>query len=125
MTGCALARGLALLAGAASASQVTPWRRAYVALVSSKVLTNTIAWYGLVRDRSVLLTQILNTTADGVLLTAAIYFTGGPYSPLIATYVIIISVVALVSNIGVTIVMGAGIVLSFTLMIIAMAVGIL
>ena len=50
-------------------------------------------------------TQALNTTADVVLLTAAIYFTGGPTSPLLATYVIVIAVLSLLSNAGVTILM--------------------
>ena len=52
-------------------------------------------------------TQGLNTTADVVLLTAAIYFTGGPYSPLLATYVIVIAVLSLLSNLGITVMMAA------------------
>ena len=119
-TGYAVAGGFALLAIAASAADITPWRYAYLVLVAAKLVTNSIAWLALARDRGVFVTQILNTTADVVLLTAAIYFTGGPYSPLVATYVIIISAVALVANIGVTIVMGAGIVLSFVAMMLAM-----
>ena len=120
-TGYAIAAGFAVIAFAASLADITPWRFAYVVLVGSKLVTNSIAWLALRHDRGVLATQVLNTTADVVLLTAAIYFTGGPSSPLVATYVIIISVVALVSNIGVTIVMGAGIVFSFVVMVIAMA----
>ena len=59
------------------------------------------------RDRGVLITQVINSTSDVVLLTGAIYFTGGPYSPLIATYVVVISAVALLSNVGVTWLAGA------------------
>ena len=124
-TGYAVAAGFGMLATAASLFNITPWRWAFLVLVGAKVVTNTLAWYALIRDRGVLVTQVFNTTADVVLLTAAIYFTGGPYSPLIATYVIIISVVALVANIGVTVVMGAGIVVSFATMVIAMATGVL
>jgi nitrogen-specific signal transduction histidine kinase len=124
-TGYALAAAFAVLAAAASALQITPWRWAFVGLISTKLLTNSVAWLGLVRDRFVTITQILNTTADVVLLTGAIYFTGGSYSPLLATYVIIIAAVALIANLGVTIVTAAGIVISFSTMMILMATGVL
>lgn len=124
-TGYALAAGFAVLAGAAAALDLTPWRWAFIGLISTKLLTNSVAWLALVRDRFVLVTQVLNTSADVVLLTGAMYFTGGPYSPLVATYVIVISVIALLANLGVTILMAAGIVLAFSLMIILMALGVL
>jgi signal transduction histidine kinase len=53
------------------------------------------------------------------------YFTGGPYSPLLPTYVIIIAVLSLLSNLGVTILMAAFIVASFSIMLILMAAGVL
>ena len=83
---------------------LTPWRWAYVALVGGK-LADQLARVARRsrRDRAVMATQALNTIADVVLLTAAIYFTGGPYSPLLATYVIVIAVLSLLSNLGVTI----------------------
>ena len=91
-TGFALAFGFGVLAAAAAFFELTPWRWAFVALVSIKLLTNSLAWLALARDRFVLETQALNTTADVVLLTGAIYFTGGPYSRSLATYVIVIAV---------------------------------
>jgi signal transduction histidine kinase len=124
-TGYALAALFAVLATATSALELTPWRWAFVGLISTKLLTNSIAWYALVRDRNVTLTQVLNTTSDVVLLTGAIYFTGGSYSPLIATYVIVVSAIALLSNLGVTIVMASGIVLAFATMMVLMAIGVL
>ncbi len=124
-TGFAIAIGFGILAAAAAFFDLTPWRWAYVGLVSVKLLTNSLAWLGLVRDRMVMETQGINTTADVVLLTAAIYFTGGPYSPLLATYVIVIAVLSLLSNLGVTIMMASLIVLSFAAMVIGMATGIL
>jgi signal transduction histidine kinase len=124
-TGYAMAAAFALLAMAASLFELTPWRWAFIGLISTKVLTNSIAWLAIVRDRGVLVGQVLNSTADVVLLTGAIYFTGGPYSPLIATYVIVISAVALLSNIGVTVLALTGIVLSFSTMIVLMAAGVL
>ena len=94
-SGFAIAIGFALLAAAAALFDLTPWTWAYVALVSIKLLTNSLAWWALTRDRFVLETQSLNTTGDVILLTAAIYFTGGPYSPLLPTYVIIVAVLSL------------------------------
>ena len=124
-SGFAVAFGFAILAAGAAAFDLTPWRWAYVGLVSAKLFTNSVAWLGLARDRFVLTTQALNTIADGVLLTAAIYFTGGPYSPLLATYVIVVAVLSLLSNLGVTIMMAGFIVLLFSAMVIGMATGIL
>jgi len=124
-TGYALAAAFAVLAGAASALELTPWRWAFVGLISTKLLTNSLAWLGLVRNRFVAITQVLNTTADVVLLTGAIYFTGGSYSPLLATYVIIISAIALLANVGVTIIMALGILIIYTTMMILMATGVL
>ncbi|MFT3699530.1 MAG: MFS domain-containing histidine kinase [Kofleriaceae bacterium] len=124
-SGFAIAIGFGVLAGAAAFFDLTPWRWAYVDLVSVKLLTNALAWWSLKKDRAVMETQGLNTTADVVLLTAAIYFTGGPYSPLLATYVIVIAVLSLLSNLGVTMMMAALIVLLFAAMVIGMTLGIL
>jgi signal transduction histidine kinase len=124
-TGFATAAGFALLATVSTALDLLVWQWAFVGLISTKLLTNSLAWLAIARDRLVLLTQILNSTADVVLLTGAIYYTGGPYSPLLSTYVIVISVVSLVSNLGVTILIALAIVLSFSAMMILMATGVL
>ncbi len=124
-SGFAIAIGFAALAAGAVVFELTSWRWAYVGLVATKLATNTLAWWALARDRAVMATQALNTVADVVLLTGAIYFTGGPYSPLIATYVIVIAVLSLLSNLGVTILMAGLIVVLFAAMVIAMAAGVL
>jgi nitrogen-specific signal transduction histidine kinase len=124
-TGYALAATFAVLATAASALELTPWRWAFVGLISTKLLTNSVAWLALVRERFVAVTQVVNSTADVVLLTGAIYFTGGSFSPLLATYVIVISAIALLANLGTTIVVAGGIVLSFATMMVLMATGVL
>jgi len=124
-TGFAIALGFGILAGAAAFFDLTPWRWAYIALVSIKLLTNSLAWWSLVKDRGVMETQGLNTVADVVLLTAAIYFTGGPYSPLLATYVIVIAVLSLLSNLGITVMMAGLVVILYAAMVIGMCVGIL
>ncbi len=124
-SGFAIAVGFGVLAFAAAVFDLTPWRWAYVELVSVKLLTNALAWLALRNDKLVMETQGLNTTADVVLLTAAIYFTGGPYSPLIATYVIVVAVLSLLSNLGVTVMMAGLIVVLFAAMVICMTLGIL
>jgi signal transduction histidine kinase len=124
-TGYALAAAFAVLALVASGLELTPWRWAFVGLISTKLLTNSVAWLALARDRFITLTQLINSTADVVLLTGAVYFTGGSYSPLIATYVIIVSAIALLANLGTTILMAGGIVLSFSTMMLLMATGVL
>jgi signal transduction histidine kinase len=124
-SGFAIAIGFGILAAAAAIFDLTPWRWAYVELVSVKLLTNSLAWLSLRNDRLVMETQGVNTVADVVLLTAAIYFTGGPYSPLLATYVIVIAVLSLLSNFGVTVMMASLVVLLFAAMMIGMATGVL
>jgi signal transduction histidine kinase len=124
-SGFGIAIGFAALALAAIVFDLTPWRWAFLQLVAVKLLVNSLAWLALVKDRAVMPTQTLNSIADVVLLTAAIYFTGGPYSPLVATYVIIISVLSLLTNLGVTIVMALFIVASFSTMLILIATGVL
>jgi signal transduction histidine kinase len=124
-TGYAVALGFAVLAGAAVVLDLTPWRWAFVVLVSIKLATNTIAWLGLARSRFVLSTQALNSTADIMLITAAIYFTGGSYSPLIASYVIVVAALALFSNRGVTVLGAVGIIVAFSVMMVAVATGLL
>jgi nitrogen-specific signal transduction histidine kinase len=124
-TGYWLCLGFGIIAAVASAFELTPWRWAFIGLLSIKVLTNSIAWLAIARDKGVLPTQVINTTADVVLLTGAIYFTGGAYSPLTATYVIIIAVAALLSNRGVTLLFAAGIVLAFSTMMALISLGVL
>ena len=124
-TGFAIALGFGVLAAAAAFFDLTPWRWAYVGLVSTKLLTNALAWWALSKNRAVMGTQAINTIADVALLTAAIYFTGGPYSPLVATYVIVVAVLSLLSNLGVTIMMAGLIVLLFAAMVIGMTIGVL
>jgi signal transduction histidine kinase len=124
-SGYAVAAGFAALAAVAAAFDLTPWRWVYGVLVAAKLLTNTIAWLGLARERAVLATQTINSVADITLISAAIYFTGGAYSPLLATYVIVIAALALLSNRGITMLAAAGIVVVFAAMMISMAAGVL
>lgn len=124
-SGYAIAIGFGVLAVATSVFSLTAWRWVYFVLVAGKLVTNSVAWFAITRERGVMVTQGLNTMADVVLLTAAIYFTGGPQSPLVATYVIVISVLSLLSNFGVTILMVLFVLVSFSTMMFLMATGVL
>jgi len=87
----------------AHATELIAWSWTYYALLAAKFATNTLALLALRTRKGVLETQGLNTFADVVVLTGAIYLTGGPVSPLFAIYVILIAVVAMLSNRGVTV----------------------
>ncbi|MEO7736236.1 MAG: hypothetical protein ABIY55_35080, partial [Kofleriaceae bacterium] len=65
-SGYALTIGFAVLAVATSAFELTVWRWAYVVLIAGKLITNTVAWLGLRRERAIMLTQSLNTVTDVV-----------------------------------------------------------
>jgi signal transduction histidine kinase len=124
-SGYGFALGFALLAVATAVFELSEWRWLYFALIAGKLLTNTIAWLALIRQRAILATQGLNTATDVVLLTAAIYFTGGPHSPVLASYVIEIAVLTLFSNFGVTMLIVVFVLVCFSTMMVLMAAGVL
>jgi len=124
-SGYAVALSFAVLALAIAAFGWSAWRWTYFGLIAGKLVSNSIAWAALARQRAVLVTQSINTIADVVLLTAAIYITGGPYSPLVATYVIEIAVLSLLANLGVTLVMALFVLFSYSTMVLLMALEVL
>lgn len=124
-TSYAVAAGFALLAVAAVVFDLTPYRWAFLWLVSAKLLTTSVAALALVRDRWVIQLQAVSLVSDTLLLTAAVYFTGGPYSPLVATYIILISVLSLLSNLGITVLMAGFTVLCFSTMVVLIATGVI
>ena len=124
-SGYAVTVGFGVLAAAAAVFDLTPWRWAFVALIGTKLVTNTFAMVGLLRDRFVMITQGFNTIADVILLTGGMYFTGGPYSPLLPAYVILIAVLALNSNLGITVMMAGVIVACFAVMVLGVTTGML
>src|SRR5215510_3358972 len=124
-SGYAIAAGFAILAVATSVFELTPWRWVYFVLVLIKLATNSIAWLAIVRQRALLWTQGVNTATDIVLLTAVIYFTGGPASPLLATYVIATAVLSLLANLSVTILTALFVLVCYSTMMVLMAAGVL
>jgi signal transduction histidine kinase len=124
-SGFAIVAAFAILSLVAAVTEFTPWRWAYVGLVSAKLLTNSLAWLSLVRDRWVLETQSLNTFTDVVVMTAVIYFTGAAQSPLLPIYVIEITVLALLSNLGVSILMATTMLVLYAGMLALVSAGVL
>jgi signal transduction histidine kinase len=124
-TGFAIAIGFGMLALAVAVFDLSPHRWVFLALVGAKLVTNTFAWLGLTRNFAVMATQTVNTMADVVLLTIAAYYSGGAYSPLVPSYVILIAVLSLLTNLGVTLMMAGFIVVCFATMLILMTTGVL
>jgi signal transduction histidine kinase len=124
-SGYALAALFATLALVGQAVGLVPWTWSFYVLIAVKVATNTAALICLDRGRYVLETQGLNTVTDIVVMTGAIYFTGGEVSPLFPIYVILISVVALLSNLQVTLITAAGTWLAYSAMAVATHSGLL
>jgi signal transduction histidine kinase len=124
-SGFAIVLGFAVLAAAGVSFGLVPFTWAFPALIGAKIITNTLAWWSLRAERAVLELSGLNTAMDTVLMTGAIYFTGGPLSPLLPIYVIEITVIALLTNLGVTLLIYAQVIVCFTAMTCLMSWGVL
>ncbi len=123
-SGYLIAAGFAVLAVAAAVFDIVPYGTELATIVAIKLATNTAVMLPL-RRRSprALDLMTINITADVVLLTAAIYYTGGPSSPLFVVYVIEVTVMALLSNMGVTLLVAGGILACFGSMCTLVATG--
>jgi signal transduction histidine kinase len=102
-SGYALAFAFALLALAGDATGVIAEPRGFYVLVLLKLLTNTLMLWSLRNDVWPLELGGLNVVMDVITMTGGIYLTGGPLSPLFAIYVIEVSVIALLTNLGTTV----------------------
>lgn len=124
-SGYALAVAFAALAITGQSMGLVPWTPIFLLLVGVKLATNTLALVSLRKDWRVLDCQGLNTTTDIAVMTAAIYYTGGQLSPLFPMYVIELTVIALLTNRGVTMLIGATIIAMYTVMSVCVATGVL
>ncbi|MEZ4400967.1 MAG: HAMP domain-containing sensor histidine kinase [Kofleriaceae bacterium] len=125
-SGYLIAAAFAVLATAAVGFGLVPHGREFVALLIIKATTNTLALVALRRRwRFAVECMGLNTAADIVCMTAAVHLTGGVQSPLVAIYVIEVAVVALLSNLGVTLMVASGILLAFGAMGVLEVAGVL
>lgn len=95
------------------------------ALILVKIATNTLAWMAWRYRRLVLPLSTLNIIADVFLLTGTVYYTGGVLSPLVAVYFIEVAVMALLTNVGLTVTVLVGCFVFYSAMAILTQVGIL
>jgi signal transduction histidine kinase len=124
-SGFMLCAGFAVLAVLAVLFRLSPYGLEYAALVGTKLFTNLLSMWSLRRDRWVLELASLNVAGDIIVMTGAIYFTGGPMSPLLPIYVIEICVVALLTNRGVTLLVAANVLIAFSAMTLLMMADVL
>jgi signal transduction histidine kinase len=106
-SGLGIAIGFGVLAALAMKYDLIPTTPVFMLPVVLKLATNTLAWWSLRANRLVIEAASLNVAMDTVALTWAIYLTGGLESPLFAIYAIELTVVALLSNVGVTVIVMA------------------
>lgn len=124
-SGYLLAAAFAALLAAATALDLLPCRWELWALLALKIVTNTLAWAGVRRQVLALELTGLNTVSDLLVMTGAVYFTGGQASPLTGIYIIEITVIALLANLGVTVMVASMAVLTYSAMAITTHLGVL
>jgi signal transduction histidine kinase len=125
VSGYATTAAFLALSGLAHVTHVVPFQPGFAAILVFKLATNTLAWLGLRRDRLVLETAGLNILGDMVSMTGCIYFTGGELSPLFPIYAIEITVLALLANVGITIMAAITAILCFAGMAVLVRSGVL
>lgn len=124
-TGYLTVLGFLLLALAADRLGVLPFRSAFLVPLLVKVTTNTAAFVALRLDRGALLAAAINVATDMFTMTAVIYFTGGELSPLFPIYLIEVTVVALLGNVGLTVTCAVGAIVMYSTMAILVRTGVL
>jgi len=82
---------------------IPPWP-VFTWLVVAKLTTNSLSWLTLRRRVLHLEFATLNIAADLLVMTGAVYLTGGPHSPLLPIYFIEVAIMALLTNLGLTVV---------------------
>ena len=125
VSGYAVTACFAILTAVGVVSGVLPWHWAFAVLLGAKLFTNTLAWLALRMDRYSLELGGLNTAMDAVVMTGAIWATGDTASPLVAIYVIEVSVLALLTNLPTTILVGTLCLVLFIAMGILTSLGVL
>jgi len=113
------------LALAADALGVVTFRRVFLVPIFVKLATNTAAWVALKVRRGELLAATVNVSTDAFVMTSAVYFTGGELSPLFPIYLIEITVVALLGNVGLTILAAVGVIACYAAMAVLVRIGVL
>jgi signal transduction histidine kinase len=102
-TGYGTALAFGGIAWFAAVHRLIPPSPGFAALVVAKLVTNTLSWVSLRARVLHLAFASLNIAADLLVMTGTVYLTGGPHSPLVPMYFIEIAVMALMTNLGLTI----------------------
>jgi signal transduction histidine kinase len=103
-TGYGTAISFGLLAWYSAENGLIPRSPGFTGLVVAKLVTNTLSWISLRARVLHLPFAALNITADLLVMTGTVYLTGGPASPLLPIYFIEAAVMALLTNVGLTVV---------------------
>lgn len=122
-SGFATVASFVVLMGLAHAFHLVALRWELWALVGFKLATNALSALSLRYERYILSLGALNLFADLFCMTGAIYFTGSVESPLFTIYVIEITVVALLTNLGATVLIAATALLLYATMAILVQTG--
>lgn len=99
-----------------------PWP---YALIGTKLATNSAAWWAWRTRKLYIELSALNIVADVLLMTGAVYLTGGVMSPLASLYFVEIAVMALLTNTGLTITTTVGAFVLYAGMVLAVQGGLL
>ena len=102
---------------------VVHFRAVFLVPILVKLATNTAAWVALRVRKAELVTATVNVSTDAFAMTAAIYFTGGELSPLFPIYLIEITVVALLGNVGLTVLAAVGVIVCYAAMAVLVRAG--
>ncbi len=107
VSGYVLTLAFAAVAAVGIWSGVVPWHPLFATLLVLKMFTNTLAWLGLKYGRYQLTFAIINVAMDSVVLTGAIWITGDTASPIVAIYTLQVTVLALLTNVVSTVIIGS------------------
>ena len=107
ISGYAVTACFAVLVWIAIATDTLPWHWIFGALLGAKLCTNTLALIALRLDKWSLEFGGLNVAMDAVVMTGAIWATGDISSPIVAIYTIEVTVLALLTNLTCTVLIGA------------------
>jgi signal transduction histidine kinase len=106
VSGYALTACFGILVAIAVGTGVLPWHWTFGVLLGGKLVTNTLALIGLRTDRFALELGGINVAMDAVVMTGAIWATGDTASPLVAIYTIEVTVLAMLTNLTATVLIG-------------------
>jgi len=112
-----------LLAWLADATGTFPYRDEFTWFLVAKFVANCGLWAVTRWDRFLIEVSVANVVADLVVMTGAIWVTGGPRSPLFAIYIIEIAVIGLTTNTASTVLTGALAMLLYLAMTLAVGAG--